>query len=63
MLQEEGSQSEEKAAAQCPALVFQRQRVNGTAIIFNYLGWAEVTLYNRIRDRNLSAPPCISVHN
>lgn len=38
MLQEEGSQSEEKAAAQCPALVFQRQRENGTAIIFNYLG-------------------------
>lgn len=37
MLQEEGSQSEENDAAQCPALVFQRQRANGTAIIFNYM--------------------------
>lgn len=37
VLREEGSQSEEKAAALSPALAFQRQRVNGTAIIFNYL--------------------------
>lgn len=37
MLQEEGSQSEEKVAAHSPAPALPRQRGNGTAIILDYL--------------------------
>lgn len=57
MLQEEGSQLEEKAAAHSAAPALQRQRVNGTATILNYL------VLGRVRGGKLSAAPRISVHN